>query len=166
MGVENQQSLTWRSQLQAQSGVVSWQQARDAGFTAKAIEWRLRSGAWQRLYQGVYATYTGTLNREARLWAVVLWAGPDAVLSHETAAEVHGLADKPSTKIHVSVPARQHPGRRQNLRGVVIHRARDLVVEWQPPWHLPRTTVADTVLDLIAAARTFDDAYGERALHV
>jgi hypothetical protein len=43
---------------------------------------------------------------------------------------------------------------------VVIHRSRGLVAEWQPPWHLPRTTVEDTVLDLIAAARTFDDAYG------
>jgi len=29
-----------------------------------------------------------------------------------------------------------------------------------PPWQLPRTSVEDTVLDLIAAARSFDDAYG------
>jgi hypothetical protein len=43
---------------------------------------------------------------------------------------------------------------------VVIHRSRGLVAEWQPPWHLPRTTVEDTVLDLIGGARTFDDAYG------
>jgi hypothetical protein len=51
-------------------------------------------------------------------------------------------------------------GRRKRIRGVVIHRSRGLVAEWQPPWHLPRTTVEDTVLDLIATARTFDDAYG------
>jgi hypothetical protein len=43
---------------------------------------------------------------------------------------------------------------------VTIHRSRCLVPERQPPWQLPRTTVEDTVLDLIAAARTFDDAYG------
>ena len=43
---------------------------------------------------------------------------------------------------------------------MIIHRSRCLVPEWQPPWHLPRTTVEDTVLDLIAAARTFEDAYG------
>jgi hypothetical protein len=43
---------------------------------------------------------------------------------------------------------------------VVIHRSRCLVPDWQPPWHLPRTTVADTVLDLVATARTFDDAHG------
>jgi len=43
---------------------------------------------------------------------------------------------------------------------VVVHRSRCLRPEWQPPWHLPRTTVADTVLDLVGQARTFDDAYG------
>ena len=158
--MEDRLSLALRSQLQAQEGVISRQQALDAGFTVKAIRWQLRSGAWQRLYQGVYAMITGDPTRTARLWAVVLWAGPDAVLSHETAAEIHGLAGKPNSKIHVSVPATQHPGRRQNIRGVVIHRSKNLVAEWQPPWQLPRTTVADTVLDLIATARTLDDAYG------
>jgi very-short-patch-repair endonuclease len=34
------------------------------------------------------------------------------------------------------------------------------VAEWQPPWQLPRTSVEDTVLDLVAGARSFDDAYG------
>jgi hypothetical protein len=158
--VEEQQNLTWLSQVQYQAGVVSRQQALDAGFTEKAIECRLRSGAWRRLYLGVYATFTGDLSRDARLWAAVLWAGPGVVLSHETAAEIQHLTDKPSLRIHISVPEEQHPGRRKKTRGVVIHRSRGLVAEWQPPWHLPRTTVEDTVLDLIAAARTFDDAYG------
>ncbi len=90
----------------------------------------------------------------------MLCVGPGAVLSHETAAEVHGLANKPSTRIHISVPAGRHPSRDRKIRDVVIHRSRCLVPEWQPPWHLPRTTVEDTVLDLVAAARSFDDAYG------
>jgi hypothetical protein len=94
------------------------------------------------------------------LWAAVLRAGPGAALSHETAAEIHGLTDKPSTRIHISVPAERRPGQRRKIRGVVIHRSRRLVPEWQPPWRLPRTTVEDTVLDLVASARTFDDAYG------
>ena len=90
----------------------------------------------------------------------MLRVGPGATLSHETAAEIHGLIDKPIGPIHISVPAERHPGRRRKIRGVVIHRSRCLVAEWQPPWQLPRTTVEDTVLDLVAAARTFDDAYG------
>jgi very-short-patch-repair endonuclease len=158
--VEDERSLTWRSQLQAQSGVISRQQARAAGFTGKAIDWQLDSGAWRRLHRGVYATFTGDLSREAKLWAAVLRVEPGAALSHETAAEIHGLADKPSTRIHISVPAGQHPGRHLKIPGVIIHRCRGLAPEWQPPWQLPRTTVQDTVLDLVAKARTFDDAYG------
>jgi very-short-patch-repair endonuclease len=159
-GMEDEQNLTWLSQLQYQAGVVSRQQALDAGLSMKAIEWRLHTGAWRRLNYGVYATFSGNLSREAKLWSVVLRVGAGAVLSHETAAEIQHLTDRPSTRIHVSVPKEQNPGRHEPIRGVVIHRSRGLVAEWQPPWHLPRTTVEDTVLDLIAAARSFDDAYG------
>src|SRR5208282_2701847 len=158
--MEDERSFQWRSLLQSQSGVISREQARDAGFTPKAIEWQLRSGTWQRRHRGAYATFTGDLSREAKLWAVVLRVGPGAVLSHETAAEVHRLTDKPSAPIHISVPAERRPGQHRKIRGVVIHRSRCLVPEWQPPWQLPRTTVEDTVLDLIATARSFDDAYG------
>jgi len=158
--VENERTLRWRSQLQSQAGVVSREQARDAGFTDKAIDWRLRSGSWQRLYQSAYATFTGVPPRTARLWAIVLSVGSVVVLSHETAAEVHGLIDRPISQIHISVPAERCPGQHRKLPGVTIHRSRCLVPEWQPPWELPRTTVEDTVLDLITAARTFDDAYG------
>jgi hypothetical protein len=150
--VVDENSLSWQFQLQGQSGVVSRQQAHEAGFTAEAIKWRLRSGEWQRLYRGAYATFTGEPSREAKLWAAVVRAGPDAVLSHETAAEVHGLIDMPIGPIHVSVPAERRPGR-EKVRGVVIHRSRCLVPQWQPPWRLPRTTVEDTVLDLVAKAR-------------
>jgi hypothetical protein len=158
--VADENDLSWQFLLQGQSRVVSRQQAREEGFTRAAIDWRLESGAWRRLQRGAYAAFTGDPPREAKLWAAVLRVGPGAVLSHETAAEVHGLTDKPSSQIHVSVPAERHPGRHRKIRGVVIHRARCLVPQWQPPWQLPRTTVEDTVLDLVAKARTFDDAYG------
>jgi very-short-patch-repair endonuclease len=157
--MEDERNVQWRSQLQGQSGVVSRQQARDVGYPRRTIDGRLRSGIWQRLERGAYATFTGDPSREAKLWAAVLRVGPGATLSHETAAEVHGLIDKPIGPIHVSVPAERRPGRRK-IRGVVIHRSRCLVPEWQPPWRLPRTTVEDAVLDLVATARTFDDAYG------
>jgi very-short-patch-repair endonuclease len=112
------------------------------------------------LRRGTYATFTGDPPREAKLWAALLRVGPGAVLSHETAAEVHGLTDKPSAQIHITVPAKRQPDRRRKIRGVVVHRSRCLRPEWQPPWRLPRTSVEDTILDLVAAARTFDDAYG------
>jgi hypothetical protein len=82
------------------------------------------------------------------------------MLSHESAAEVHGLADAPSRPIHVTVPVKRRPAQRKQLRGIVIHRSDQSRPDLRPPWQPPRTTVEDTVLDLIATARTFDDAYG------
>jgi len=157
--MDDRREMTWHSQVQSQSGVVSRQQATEAGYTKKAIEYRLRSGDWRRLHRGAYAAFTGDLSREGQLWAAVLRIGAGAVLSHETAAEVHRLIDKPVGPIHISVPTDRRPARQQ-FRGVVIHRSRCLVAEWQGPWRLPRTSVEDTILDLVAAARSFDDAYG------
>ncbi|MBV9206017.1 MAG: hypothetical protein JO037_11570 [Actinobacteria bacterium] len=154
----DERSVRWRDRLQDQHGVVSREQAHDAGFRGKTIDRRIRSGAWRRIYRGTYATFTGVAPREAKLWAAVLRAGPGAVLSHQTAAEIHGLTEKATGPIHVSVPAERRPVRRK-IPGVIIHRSRHLAAEWHPPWQLPRTSVEDTVLDLIAAAKTFDDAY-------
>jgi hypothetical protein len=81
------------------------------------------------------------------------------VLSYETAAEVHGLIDKPSKIFHITVPASRDPGRYSDIHGVIIHRSRNVVSQRLPPWQLPRTPVAETVLDLVNASKTFDDAY-------
>jgi hypothetical protein len=107
----------------------------------------------------VYATFTGPVHREARLWAAVRRAGPGAMLSHETAAEVHGLTDEPSAKIHITVPADRHPAHYRPIAGVVIHRSAQSLPARLPEWELPRTRIEDTILDLVATARTFDEAY-------
>jgi hypothetical protein len=107
----------------------------------------------------VYATFTGETSREAKLWAAVKRAGAGAMLSYETAAELHGLIDKASTTIHITVPRSRRPAQDKPIRGVVIHRSDQSRAQRLPPWRLPRTSVEDTVLDLVAAAKTFDDAY-------
>ena len=81
------------------------------------------------------------------------------MLSHETAAEVHGLTDKHAAKIHVTVPTSRRPAQHKPIPGVVIHRSDQSLPARLPEWRLPRTRIEDTVLDLVAAARTFDDAY-------
>ncbi len=149
----------WTMTLDAQEGVADWAQAQQAGFSRQAIAHRVTSGKWRRMHWGVYATFTGPPQREAKLWAAVRRAGPGAMLSHETAAEVHGLIDKASTKIHITVPAKRRPGQHRPIAGVVIHRSNQSVPQRLPPWRLPRTRIEQTVLDLVAAAVTFDEAY-------
>jgi predicted transcriptional regulator of viral defense system len=103
--------ITWSELIDFQSRVVSCRQALGHGMSRDAVSSRSQSGAWQRLHRGTYATFSGVPPREARLWAAVLRAGPGAVLSHETAAEVHGLIDKPSVMIHVTVSADRNPAK-------------------------------------------------------
>jgi very-short-patch-repair endonuclease len=153
----------WLMLLDGQCGIVDRDQAKRAGFSDRQIWHRLRSGRWQRVHEGVYATFTGPLSREARLWAALRRVGRGAMLSHETAAEVHGLIDKPasaSKTIHIIVPPRRRPVQRRSIRGVVIHRSSESQPQLPITWKLPRTRIEDTVLDLIDAAPTFQVAYG------
>jgi hypothetical protein len=92
------------------------------------------------------------------LWAALLRAGPDAVLSHQTAAERHGLIDEPSSLIMITVPASRHPAQ-VKIPGVIVHRSNAILRTKHPAMLPPCTRVEDTVLDLILAAQTFDDAY-------
>lgn len=143
------------ARVRLQSGVVSRQQVAAAGIPLSVIDNQLRYGRWQRLHSGVYATFTGPLDREAELWAVVLRLGPFSALSHYTAAELHGVTTQHTGLIHVTVS----PGLRvQPIGGVVIHRTVTFnQVRWTSS-QLPRTSVADTVLDLTQVSRRLDDA--------
>jgi very-short-patch-repair endonuclease len=83
------------------------------------------------------------------------------MLSHETAAEIHGIIDTPlGNTIHITVPLRRRPGQLHPARGITIHRSSQSQPQLSGPFRLPRTRIEDTVLDLAGAAPTFDRAYG------
>lgn len=148
---------SWSELLDRQRHVVSRRQALAHGLTSDAIENRLRSSTWRVVHRGVYATFTGELGREALLWAAVLRAGSGAALSHQTAAELIGLTDKPSKVIHLTVPRDRHPER---IRGVIVHRSGRIDSATHPAQLPPRTRVEETVLDLVHASVGLDDACG------
>jgi hypothetical protein len=140
-----------------QGGVVSRRQAINAGMSSHAIVWRLRSNRWQQVYRGVYATFTGPLDRSARLWAAVLYAGRGAVLSHQTAGELQKLTDKPSALVHLTVPGNRRVTR---VQGLAIHVSDQ---GWRLPFPagmLPTTLPEDTIIDLAESADDVDDVYG------
>jgi very-short-patch-repair endonuclease len=145
--------------LTGQANVVSHAQGVRAGLSGNVITGRVRGGRWQRLYRGVYATFSGDPVRDAQLWAALLRAGPGAVFSHQTAAEIYGFLRQPSPVVHITVPADRHPARRSKIPGVVIHRSSKLWRTRHPTMSMPCTRVEDTVLDLIEASASFDEAY-------
>jgi hypothetical protein len=141
---------------QWQAGVISRPQLLDAGLSSQLVKRRLERGRWQQLYRGVYAAFNGPPPREAWLWAAVLRAGNGAVLSHQTAAELHGLIDAPAESIFVTVPST----RRITTPGIVIRMSGRIAEATQPNREPPRTILEETVLDLAHLARSFDDACG------
>jgi hypothetical protein len=71
-GMVRELPSTLRYLAQRQCGVVSRSQAVRAGLSPGMIKFRVRSGQWQQLHPGVYATFTGVPRRGAWLWAAVL----------------------------------------------------------------------------------------------
>jgi very-short-patch-repair endonuclease len=95
--------------------------------------------------RGVYAVGRPQLTRHGRWMAAVLSCGPEAVLSHRSAAALWELAAE-GDAIEISVPARV----RRRGPGLVVHR-RDLPLE-TPTRHcgIPVTDPACTLVDLAA----------------
>ncbi len=65
-----------------QAGVVHRQQLLRAGVSRNAVTAKVRYGRRQTLHPGVYATFTGTVSWEGRLWAAALYCGPGAISAH------------------------------------------------------------------------------------
>jgi hypothetical protein len=149
----------FRELLVRQEGVIGRSQAMEFGLSKDWVRQRIRGGQWQRLQHGVYATFTGEIKREAQLWAAILRAGPESVLSHQTAAELYGLTKLPSASIHLTVPAGCKPAQFGRDPGVVVHRSRILDATRHPVLLPPRTRVDDTVLDLIEGMGAPADRY-------
>jgi hypothetical protein len=139
--------------------VLTRRQLLDAGVGDDAITYRLRTGGLHRIHRGVYAVGYRSASPLTHAIAAVLVCGPDAVLSHRSAAALwHIGANWPGP---VEVTTR----RQRRHDGVIVHRSRTLTPQ-QTTVHfgIPVTTVARTLIDLgevlddRALARAVNDA--------
>jgi very-short-patch-repair endonuclease len=141
-----------------QAGAFTWAQARSCGFGKATIGRRSRSGQWQRLLPGVYATAGAPRSRELDLWAAVLAAGHGALVSYESAARVHGASRLTARPITLTAAHGSH----HRLPGITVHQIDDVA-----PHHrttidgLPVVTAARAVVDL--GARLRPDRLGDVA---
>ena len=150
-----QVTVVFSEQVEKQAGVFSRRQALNGGHAASAIDARVRRGTWQVVYPGVYAAAASQLNEQGRLWAVVLYAGRGALLSHETAAWLHGFCDRPADVIHVTIPVER---RVREPDGVHVHRSARVVAAAAGAEDPPRMQVEETVLDLVNESASTADA--------
>lgn len=127
-----------------QHGVMSRQQLLAAGLTRSMIEERVGSRHLVRVHRGVFAPGHTHLRREGLWLAAVLAAGRGAVLSHRSAAALHGLTASSGTKLEVTTAARG-----ATIAGVRVHSRRVLAADDRTTVAgIPATSVARTLIDL------------------
>lgn len=141
-----------------QHWVVSAGQAHGTGLSYDEIARRCRAGTWQRLYRGVYLLdpdlYSGgQLPRLTRVAAGVLAAGPRAVASHHSAAELLGLPTFGDERIHVSVPG---DAARHQQDDLVVHQMRVPPSEHLHLDGIPCTSVLRTLADTVCTSPRFE----------
>jgi very-short-patch-repair endonuclease len=114
---------------------------------------RVDAGALHRVHTGVYAVGYLRQTYERRLMAAVLACGPDAVVSHRSAAALWRLCDDRRTSIDVMAPNR----RGRVPRGIYAHKDGSLSPADRSSVHgIPCTTVARTLLDLAAVVPVWE----------
>jgi hypothetical protein len=129
-----------------QCGRVRWDQLVSAGVWKSTISHWIEEGYLHRIHPRVYAVGHTATGNEAELVSAVFYAGPGAMLSHETAAWWWELTDREPRWIEVSTPRRRGSlARRGSQRAVKVHGRRSVDRVWHR--RLPVTTVAQTLLD-------------------
>lgn len=136
------------------AGVLTRARLRAAGADDAWITRQVAAGAWQSPYRGVLVTYSGPLPWPTRATAALAYAGPDAALSHRSAARLLGLATRDPYPIDVTIPESR---RVTPAPGLVVHRRRRMPDVGGRP---RRVLGPDTILDLVAGARSADDVVG------
>jgi hypothetical protein len=142
--------------LAGQAGVLTTGSALRY-MTPEALEWRVRSGRWQKPCRGIVVAHSGPLSAEQRLWVAALWAGSGAVLGGLTAARLQGLrgfTDGEEPIDLIRPPGRTLVKARPPLP-LAVHYSRLLgepdIQPARSPW---RTRVARSLVDAASWRRT------------
>jgi len=143
-----------------QGGVVSRQQLREAGISREVVRQQLRARRWQRAFPGAYVLFTGPLPPVTRVWAALVYAGENAIASHQTAAWLDELVDSPPDRVDALVPHGRRQRKRGSRPGVRVRQTRHLDHRRHPAALPPRTRIEDTVLDMCDDAVTSERVVG------
>jgi very-short-patch-repair endonuclease len=132
----------------AQHGVVSRTQLRGLGYSDGAVDRSVSAGRLHRIHRGVYAVGHTQLSPHGQCRAALLACGPQALLSHSSAAWLWGLRPQLVVAVEVTVPRRGHG--RKTIR---IHHIPSLRKEDRAESEgLPVTAVPRTLLDLASTS--------------
>lgn len=142
-----------------QFGMITSRQLRDIEVSRWCVQRRINAGLMRKVVPCVYAVGPAAVDPGPDGWrmAGVLACGITGALSHESAAERHGLWNRARGPIHVtSAQAQTQP---LDPR-IVMHRSHTLdSSEIEVVHGVPTTRVARTILDLGRQLTTFQITY-------
>lgn len=96
-------------------GYFTAKQAREAGFSWERLSYYVDRKKFERIARGIYRLIHFPTSRFEDLYAALLKAGPEAVISHDSALAVYDLSDVLPSRVHVTIP-RTGSRRRRGLR--------------------------------------------------
>ncbi|HEY5429612.1 MAG TPA: DUF559 domain-containing protein [Solirubrobacteraceae bacterium] len=150
-----------------QDRLVTRAQLFDLGLGRGAIRSRLANGSFVAVLPGVYALAPPRADPRARAWAAVLACGPNAILSHASAASLWGLTRRWRDPLEVTLTQGD-----RRPRGIRTHRCRTLRrVDTRRHLGIHVTSPARTILDIAPdtpdriLTRIVNDARREGLLH-
>ncbi len=134
-----------RALASRQQGLIAWRQLVGLQIPVRTVSSWIARGVLVRVLPRVYSLEHRAATIERDLFAVILYAGPGAMLSHATAAWWCGLIDdRPSRPLEVSTP--RHV---RSLNGIMVFGRRP--VKRTVHRGLPVTTRTQMLLDLAAS---------------
>ena len=141
-------------------GLVTAKQARQSGFTDSVLARLTQRGRLERTARGIYRIPHFPLTRFSQYQEAILWAkanrGPNEVaISHLTALNLYGISDANPDRIHITVP-RSTRLRRQQPKGVIVHRGVITADDIQVHEGIPVTTINRTIEDLLHSKTRVD----------
>ncbi len=145
-------------------GIVTFDEAIADGHTPRTISRRAKNGEWIRVLPRIFILSAHPLTWESRLTAALRWGGPNATVSHSSAAALYGLEGFAPGLVEIS-----KPDGTKGPKAIVCHRLQpDDRIRKRWVKGFPTTWLERTFLDLAAVrpmkqvGRALDDALQRR----
>lgn len=138
--------------MRRDNGVATRRELKEIGVSSSALDGRLQSGEWKRVFKGVFLLFSSHPSFRQKLIAILKWSRGTAVFSHNTAAFLHGMLSDPPKVPEIVVG--KDSGLTSNSLVTVRRRSGEIPSEGTPP----RTTLERTVVDLLNVVTTKAEA--------
>ena len=134
-----------------QAGYFTASQANEAGYSLQLLQHHLKRGSLERAGRGIFRFVRFPASDEEGFVVPWLWSEQRGVISHESALQLHDLADALPARVHLTLPAAD-AGRRLRIPTNVAVAYADVpvgdIVQRGP---VPVTSALRTLRDCITA---------------